>query len=520
MNRLKYSSSTIFNGVIMNESGLFTIKDALFNGNQDPDHNAIECPGYEPLTYHDLRLQILYVVKTLNAMGFHRNDRIAVITPAGPETAVSIISIMAGFTSVPLNPQNREPEYNSYFSQLKIKAIIVQKDYKTAATAVAKSRNIPIIGLIPVSGVAGKFEMEPRVVQDTKEVEFAIPSDIVILLHTSGTTGTQKIVPISQKQFFLSNQRQIKALKFTNTDRCLHIVPYYHGMGIYTALLSIFFAGGTVICTKDFIPSDFFYLLTTFRPTYYIAGPALQRGILRELKKISPEELKNNSLRRIRSGSAPLPSDINQEIKKLLGVPITDGYSTSETGAISINLPPRVGSVGIPFIDSIQIIDQNGLPLKPNTTGEIVIKGETVFNGYEDAPDENNTAFIDGWFRTGDMGFLDDDGYLFLTGRKKELINKGGEKISPEEIDTVLQSHPGVREAMVFPVQDPVLGEDIAAMIVRERENLTENDLRIYLLDRLTPSKLPRRIYFVDAIPKNATGKPLRYIGTERYSQR
>ena len=176
--------------------------------------------------------------------------------------------------------------------------------------------------------------------------------------------------------------------------------------------------------------------------------------------------------------------------------------------------------MGIPFIESLTLKDESGNILMKGEIGEIVVKGETVFSGYENSLEDNKTAFIDGWFRTGDMGYLDDEGYLFLTGRKKELINKGGEKISPEEIDTMMQSHPGVREAMVFSVQDPVLGEDIAAMIVREEENLTENDLRIYLLDRLTPSKLPSRIYFVDAIPKNAAGKPLRRAGTERYSQR
>ena len=152
----------------MNETGPFTIKDLIFHGNQDPDHNAIECPGYQPLTYRDLRAQILYVVKTLNAMGYHRNDRIAVITPAGPETAVIIISVMAGFTSIPLNTQNKKQEYENYFSQLKVKAIIVQRGSYTTAVWVAKSRNIPIIELMPVPDKAGKFELKPTVVQRYK----------------------------------------------------------------------------------------------------------------------------------------------------------------------------------------------------------------------------------------------------------------------------------------------------------------------------------------------------------------
>ena len=403
----------------MYETGPFTIKDLIFHGNQDPDHNAIECLGYQPLTYRDLRAQVLYVVKTLNAMGYHRNDRIAVITPAGPETAVIIISVMAGFTSIPLNTQNKKQEYENYFSQLKVKAIIVQRGSDTTAVWVAKSRNIPIIELLPVPDKAGKFELKSTILRDTKDAEFATPSDISHVYLTSGTTSRPKIVPVLQRQSCFSQKRTCETLKITHTDRCLHIVPYYHGMGIGPPLLSVLYAGGTVICTKEFIPSDFLSLLKTFRPTYYSAGPALHQGILREIKKVPVDELKNNSLRFIRSGSASLPPDVRQELETLLGVPMIEAFAMSEAGLISINLPQKEGSVGIPVIDSLKIIHENGSSLGPYEQGEIVVKGETVFSGYEDAPDENKTAFIDGWFKTGDMGYLDDEGYLFYTGRKK-----------------------------------------------------------------------------------------------------
>jgi acyl-CoA synthetase (AMP-forming)/AMP-acid ligase II len=205
-------------------------------------------------------------------------------------------------------------------------------------------------------------------------------------------------------------------------------------------------------------------------------------------------------------------------LKTVVGVPVSEIFASSETGLISINMPPREGSVGIPVIEYLTIRDEDGRVLRNGETGEIVVKGETVFYGYEGAPEENEAAFTDGWFRTGDMGYIDDDGYLFLTGRKKELINKGGEKISPVEIDTVLCSHPRVRDAMAFPVSDPALGEDVAAMVVPADERVTEADLRYYLLDRLTPFKIPRRIVFVDTIPKTSTGKPMRHEGTRRYS--
>jgi acyl-CoA synthetase (AMP-forming)/AMP-acid ligase II len=209
---------------------------------------------------------------------------------------------------------------------------------------------------------------------------------------------------------------------------------------------------------------------------------------------------------------------VRDDLEALLGVSVIEHFATSETGVISINFPPKRGSVGIPVIEHIKILDENGNSARPYEQGEIVVKGETVFGGYENAPDINKTVFFNGWFRTGDMGYIDDEGYLFLTGRKKEIINKGGEKIAPSEIDEVLLTCPGVRDVMTFMVNDPVLGEDIAAMVVRTEARVTEQELRMYLLDRIAPFKVPRKIYFTDAIPRNPAGKPLRHVGTKRYS--
>jgi acyl-CoA synthetase (AMP-forming)/AMP-acid ligase II len=496
----------------------FTIPDLILYGDQDPEKNAIESPGYRPLTYHEFRGMIHSAVRMLNAQGFGRNDRLAIISPAGPETAVCIIAVMAGFTSVPLNLQFTEQEFSDIFNRLRIKAIIIQRDFASTARSVAKARNIPVLEMVPVTDTAGLFTLEPEAPQEYSEPEFAVSSDTACILLTSGTTAESKVVPVSQKQISLSRTRAGFFQRLTPNDRCLHIIPYYHGMGIGTALLSPLIAGGTVICSKNFIPGDFLSLITTFRPTHYAAGPALQRGILRELKKVPPEVLRTHSLQYIRSGSGFLPKDIRTELESILNVPVVEAYSMSETGTVSINIPPRKGSVGIPFVESLRITDKNGQELKPTITGEIIIRDPAVFGGYENAPEENQAAFINGWFRTGDIGYLDNEGYLFLTGRKKELINKGGEKIAPAEIDAVLMSHPGVFEAMAFPVSDPVLGEDIGALVIRKQESLSEDTLRMYLLDHLNPSKLPRRIYFVDKIPKTPSGKPMRHEGTRCYS--
>jgi acyl-CoA synthetase (AMP-forming)/AMP-acid ligase II len=496
-----------------------TIKELIFNGNQDPDHAALETPGQQPLTYKDLRKQVLLVIKALNSMGFGRNDRIAVIMPGGPVTAVLGIAVMAGFTHTPLNPQYKEPEFQDILSRLKVKAIIVQKNHETAARTAAVSRNIPIIEITPSPDQAGIFDIGKGKSDEGKDARFAQPEDTAIVMQTSGTTSMPKTVPLTQKQVCKSVNIILTLFKTTNQDKSLHIVPHFHLLGIIGTFLLPLLIGGTVICTREFISQDFLFFLKHYRPTFYFATPAHHQAILKELKKVPPAELKNNSLRYIRSTSAPLPSQVRRELETLLGVPLYESYAMTESPYITLNMARKEASVGIPIVESLIIMDENGTGLMPFENGEIAIRGEGVFSGYEGAPDENISAFTNGWFRTGDTGYLDEEGYLYITGRKKELINKGGEKISPAEIDTVLITHPSVKQAMAFRVSDPVLGEDVAAMVVAKNQNVREEELRRYLLDRLIPFKIPKRIYFVEEIPKGPTGKLLRYVGTERYSR-
>jgi oxalate---CoA ligase len=495
-----------------------TIKELIFEGNQDPDHPAIETPGYQPLTYRDLRKQALLVIKTLTAMGFGRNDRIAVIMPAGPETAVLGIAVMAGFTHAPLNPQYTEPEFLAVLSRLKVKVVIVQKDSETAARAAASSRNIPLIEITPSPDQAGTFTFGTDMADEGNDGVFAQPDDTALVLLTSGTTSLPKIVPLTQKQISKSVGILRSQLHHTDRDKSLHIVPHFHLLGILGTLLAPLSEGGTVICTRNFIAPDFLSLLKNSRPTFYCAGPSHHQAILHELKKVPLHELNNHSLRYIRSVSAPLPAPVRKELGTLLGVPIIENYAMTESPNITINMAEKEGSVGIPVIESLVILDADGTRLGSFQNGEVTIQGEVVFSGYEDTPEENASAFINGWFRTGDVGYLDDEGYLYLTGRKKELINKGGEKISPVEIDQVLMTHPAVHQAMAFRIDDEVLGEDIAAMVVVGDQNTSEEELRRFLLDRLIPFKVPRRIYVVDEIPKGPTGKLQRFIGTERYN--
>ncbi|MDD1683744.1 MAG: AMP-binding protein [Methanoregula sp.] len=490
----------------------------IFEGNQHPGHNAIESPGYEPLSYRELRDQIAYVVKTLNAKGFNRNDRIAVITPGGPETAVLMISVMAGFTCVSINPRYKQDEYNRYFSRLRINAIIIQKGDETPARSVAKERNLPVIEMVPQGKTCGIFMLIPETPAGGKP-RFAAPEDIALIVLTSGSTDIPKIVPLTQRLTCTAAERGSAANQYTGAERCLLITQYYH-MIANSSMMQVMFAGGTVICTRDFIAPDIVPLLKDYRPTFYSAPPALHQVILRELKKAAPGTPVTHSLRFIRTISAFMPAELRSQLEEVLGVPVMETYGMSEVGmAIASAVSPRKkGFVGKPNVEQLAIMDDEGVILDSPEPGEIVVRGASVFDGYENAPEENAAAFTAGWFRTGDIGYLDKEGFLWISGRKKELINKGGEKIAPVEVDAVLMAHPLVKDAMSFKIPDPVFGEDIAAMVVPAEGPVTEQELRMYLLNNLAQFKVPRRIYFADAIPRNPTGKPLRHVGTERYS--
>jgi acyl-CoA synthetase (AMP-forming)/AMP-acid ligase II len=497
----------------------FSLKHLLFDLHHDPDHPAIESPGCRPLTYRALQDQVLEAVRTLNGMGFRRNDRIAIIMPAGAEAVVILVSVMAGFTAVPLNPQFREREMEEILSRTGIKAVITEKGYQTAAAGAAIQKQIPVIELVPRSGEAGTFDLGDRMASGaTPGPEFARSSDTAFVLLTSGTTARPKIVPVTHEQSFVSKIRNCKTLGINGSELGLLLWPHYHSMGI-AVILDILLAGGTILCVKDFIPSDFAQILKENRLTYYSASPAIHTGILKEIRKLSPDDLRGHSLRCIESAADSLPEVSRRELEGLLGVPVIDDYGSSETGLISSNTSLKPGSVGVPVIDHLRVIDEHGTSTGPFVIGEIVVKGETVFSGYEDAPGENTQVFLDGWFRTGDRGYLDPEGYLYLSGRQNELINKGGEKISPEEIDSVLRSHPQVKDAMTFPVNDPVLGEEVAAMVVRTEKSLSEMNLRTFLLDRLAPFKIPARLWFVEEIPKTPTGKRMRKEGRRQFSR-
>jgi acyl-CoA synthetase (AMP-forming)/AMP-acid ligase II len=488
----------------------------------DPAAPAILAPGRAALNYRGLCDQVENVVERLNALGIGRNDRVAIVLPNGPEMAVAFLGIAAGATSAPLNPNYGAAEYDFYLADLGAKALVVQAGFGAAAREVAESRQIPVIELAPaVDGQAGLFDLAfdrpARLSQRKIRAGYATPKEIALVLHTSGTTSRPKIVPLTHANLCASAASIRSSFELTPQDRCLNVMPLFHIHGLVGAVLSSISAGGNIVCTPGFDAGRFFDWLEAFRPSWYTAVPTMHQALL-ERAADQAEIIRQAPLRFVRSCSASLPPRVMAELERVFQAPAIESYGMTEAAhqMASNPLPPRPrkpGSVGVAAGPQVAVMDEAGDLLPAGATGEVVIRGASVMPGYENNPQANQAAFHDGWFRTGDQGYLDAGGYLFLTGRIKELINRGGEKISPREVDEALLEHPAIAQAVAFALPHATLGEDVAAAVVlRDGVQVSERELREHAFANLSEHKVPSRILVVPAIPKGPTGK-LQRIG-------
>jgi acyl-CoA synthetase (AMP-forming)/AMP-acid ligase II/thioesterase domain-containing protein len=481
-----------------------------------PEAIALAAPGRTPITYGQLCAHLRVVVDTLNAMGVGRQDRVAVVLPNGPEMAAAFLGVTAAATCAPLNPAYRPSEFEFYLSDLKAKALIVQSGLESPARTVAEQLGIPIIELTPsLQAEAGIFMLQGQTRSRPAQPGFALSRDVALVLHTSGTTSRPKIVPLAQANLHAS-PRQIQAVFHLDpSDRCLNIMPLFHIHGLIGAVLSSLAAGASVVCTPGFYAPQFFEWMEQWLPTWYTAVPTMHQAILGRAAA-HQETVRRCALRFIRSCSAALQPQLMAELERVFQTPVLESYGMTEAShqMASNPLPPlprKPGSVGKAAGIQLGIINAAGSLLSPGELGEVVIQGASVTAGYENNSVANENAFVDGWFRTGDQGYLDEDGYLFLAGRIKELINRGGEKISPREVDEVLLDHPAVAQVLTFAIPDPQLGEEVgAAVVLRDKAVVTELGLREFAAARLAPFKVPQQVVILSEIPKGPTGKPQR----------
>ena len=487
---------------------------------QTPDAVAMTAPSARPLSYGGLRQLIAQTMRTLNAMGIGRGDRVGIVLPNCPEMATAFVAVANCCTAAPLNMAYRADEFEFYLSDLNAKALIVATGSDTPARAVAAKLGVAVLELTaqPELG-AGSFTLSSAAPASAPAQNggLAHTDDVALILHTSGTTSRPKIVPLTHKNVCASARNISAMLKLTQADRELHVMPLFHIHGLIAGVLAPMAVGSQIFCTPGFNALKFFAWMKECKPTWYTAVPTMHQTILSRAAG-NMDVIEANPLRFIRSSSSSMPTQVIAELEKVFNAPLIESYGMTEAAhqMASNPLPPakRIpGSVGIAAGPEVAIMDLSGNLLPAGEIGEVVIRGENVTLGYENNDKANADAYTKGWFRTGDQGVMTEDGYLSLTGRLKEIINRGGEKISPLEVDEVLMDHPAVMQVVTFAMPHAKLGEDVAACVVlRESHVLTERELREFAATKLADFKVPKKILFMAEIPKGATGK-LQRIG-------
>ncbi len=476
---------------------------------------AIGAPGKKWLSYGALRALAAEVAVQLRAFGIGADDRVAIVLPNGPEMATAFVTIAQAAVTAPLNPAYQQEEYAFYLSDLRAKALVVLAGYDGPALSAAKACGMAILRLETRDDLAaGQFSLTGP----AAEVAAATapgPDTTALILHTSGTTSRPKIVPLLQSNLAASALNIKAALALTPADRCLNVMPLFHIHGLIAAVSASLAAGASIWCAPGFDALKFFGWMGDAKPTWYTAVPTMHQAILSRAAR-NQDVIDATPLRFLRSSSASLPAQVMLALAETFKAPVIEAYGMTEaTHQMASNpLPPRAqkpGSVGVAAGPLLRIAHEVENTLIDGT-GEVVISGPNVTPGYESNPEANAKNFFSSegqrWFRTGDQGTLDDEGYLHLTGRLKEIINRGGEKISPLEVDGVLLDHPAIAQVVVFAVPHAKLGEEVAAAVVlREGSTATEREIRDFAASRMADFKVPRRVIILDEIPKGATGK-------------
>ncbi len=489
---------------------------------QSPDAVAIEAVGCQALTYARLTAAVHALMNDLAKLGIGRGDRVGIVLPNGAEMAIALLAVSSTAVCAPINPAYQTQESVACLDDLRVELLLVGEGMSPPASTAAQKLGIAVAELSSGLDNGRPFRLRlrphteppPRTGRQACRAEL---DDVAVVLQTSGTTARPKTVPLTHRNIRAAVGLICNSLQLSPDDCCLALMPQFHIGGLVDLLLAPLAAGGRVVYAGDFRAERFFACLQQYKPTWCQVVPTTMVAILEHSSRLDLRPA-DTCLRFLRCVAAALrPADL-QAAEELFNVPVVVTFGMTEAAPLitstSLSADRRkAGSVGRSVGPEVAIMDDQGNLLPPGTPGEVVVRGENIMAGYENDPEANAVAFAHGWFHTGDLGHLDEDGCLFLGGRVKEIINRGGEKISPAEVDLVLLDHPAVAAAACFPIPHERLGEDIAAAVVRHPgAAVTEQELRDFVAQRLAPFKAPRIVVFVDCIPKGPTGKIQRLL--------
>ena len=472
------------------------------------------------ITYDSLRRQVAAAADVFASAGIGNAARVAMALPNGLETIVCFLGASVAGTAAPLNPAYRHDEFVFFLEDTDAKLLVLPPAGADEARRAAAERGVPILAAdVDPEGTVRFFPASTGRTAGPPQ-----PDDVALILHTSGTTGRPKRVPLRHRNLAVSAENIARTYQLTANDVAMTVMPLFHVHGLLASTLATLLTGGTMVVPEKFNPLSFWRTVRECRATWYSAVPTMHRLLLARAGDQRPMGAEH--LRFIRSASAPLSLHTMEKLEHVFGAPVLEAYGMTEAShQIASNpLPPgvrRAQSVGLGTGVKISIMDTHGhhSHLGMGHAGEVVIQGPSIIDGYESNPEANATSFVDGWFRTGDQGIIDPDGYLRLLARLKDLINRGGEKIAPMEIGQVLLKHPAVAEAVCFGVPHPTWGEEVTAAVVL-RAPVPVAELLSFCRDHLADFKCPKKIHVVDAIPRTATGKIQRRALVEAFTEK
>ena len=462
------------------------------------------------ITYEDLAKNIEMIGTQLSSIDMKDNKICALVLPNGIDMAISFLALANFVTVSPLNPNYTKEEFLFFLQDLNCEFIIANHNASNALVESAKQLGIKLFYLNDNASENG-LSIKSLQASSTSLLDQNKGDDSCLILHTSGTTSRPKQVQLSCINIISSALNIADVLNLKQTDKGLNIMPLFHIHGLIASLLSSIVTGSSLVCTNGFNALNFYGNINTFKPTWITAVPTMYQAILSRASR-NKEIIKAANLRLLRSSSAAMPIATIESLENVFECPVIEAYGMTEAShQMASNFLDSVrkpGSVGKPAGPDIALFKDNKIISSEHTVGEIVIKGTNVTKGYKNNEKANNENFFDGWFKTGDLGRFDEDGFLFISGRIKEIINKGGEKISPQEVDEALMKHEAIFQAVCFSVKHEKLGEDIAAAVVlKEGKTVDTKELRTYLSDLITTFKIPRQILILSEIPKGNTGK-------------